>query len=355
MPLHPLITESILEDLEEIALHSESDLKHLVEQDIVITGASGFIGTWLTLSWVAAHKKWSGSGKLWLTSRNPSTVIEMANSIKKNTPVASVSSDIRALTIPDGFANGLIIHAATPASASLNTSDPMTMFNTITEGYDRVLYEARRTKSKVLSLSSGAVYGNQPLTMSHISEEWEGNDSDSASYSAYHEGKRVAETMGEVDASKWGTPIVTARLFAFIAPFLPFGTHFAAGNFMRDALSGSQIKINSGGGSIRSYQYSTDLCSSLWALLARGVPGEKYNVGSDAAVSIRELAQAVARNVKPSSKVIVHGKDTSENVTRYVPSIAKIGKLGVRNLVGLDAALQRTAQWSIQAAKESNQ
>lgn len=351
MPLHPFITESILNDLDEITLRSESDLKQLIDQNIVITGASGFVGKWLTLSWITAHKKWSGSGKLLLTSRDTSVVKEMADSIVRNDAVASLQSEIRTLAIPAQYANGLIIHAATPASASLNTSDPMTMFNTITEGHSQILSEARRLNSKVLFLSSGAVYGKQPLSMSHISEEWEGDHSESGDYSAYHEGKRTAETMSNIAKDRWGTSIVTARLFAFIAPYLPFGAHFAAGNFIRDALNSSLIEINSGGGSIRSYQYSTDLCSSLWTLGSRGVPGEKYNVGSDVAISIKELAQAVIKNVNPLAKMIIRGVDTSGNVTRYVPSTTKINNLGASNFVGLDEALKRTAQWSLQAAK----
>ena len=40
------------------------------------------------------------------------------------------------------------------------------------------------------------------------------------------------------------------------------------------------------------YQYATDLCSNLWALAVRGTTGEKYNVGSDAGVTIKALAEA---------------------------------------------------------------
>ena len=104
--------------------------------------------------------------------------------------------------------------------------------------------------------------------------------------------------------------------------------------------------IKSGGGSVRSYQYGTDLCSSLWALLVRGTKGEKYNVGSDAAVSIKELAQSVARNVNPSAEVVITGTDTHENTTRYLPSINKITReLNVRNNVDLEQAIKRTASW----------
>lgn len=72
---------------------------------------------------------------------------------------------------------------------------------------------------------------------------------------------------------------------------------------MRDALRGANIVIKSGGGSIRSYQNSTDLCCYLWALAVRDKTGEKYNIGSDEPISIRDLARAVVRNVNPTAEV----------------------------------------------------
>jgi dTDP-glucose 4,6-dehydratase len=340
------ITQSLLSDLEEVNEHSRSDLEHLVNSNVVITGASGFIGTWLALSWASARKEFRGEGKLLLTSRSPHSIMEQALKIDEKCPVRVISSEIKNFTIPDEFHKGHIIHAATPASASLNSDDPYTMFNVIIEGQERILAEALRTSSRLLFLSSGAIYGNQPLDLEKLSEEYTFDKNEGGKISAYHDGKRAAEMQSDIAAIRWGTDVVTARLFAFIAPFLPFGTHFAAGNFMQDALQSSQIVIKSGGGSVRSYQYGTDLCSSLWALLVRGTKGEKYNVGSDAAVSIKELAQSVARNINPLAEVVITGVDTIENTTRYVPSTKKINEeLNIRNNVDLEQAIRRTASW----------
>ncbi len=340
------ITQSLLIDLEEINVHSRDDLEHLVNSNVVITGASGFIGTWLTLSWASARKKYKGEGKLLLTSRSPDGVAQKALKIDSECPVQRIASDIKNFTIPDEFHHGYIIHAATPASASLNSDDPYKMFNVIIEGQQRILAEAIKASSRLLFLSSGAVYGKQPLGLEKLTEEFPFDKNDDDKISAYHDGKRAAEMQSDIAAFRWGTDVVTARLFAFIAPFLPFGTHFAAGNFMQDALKGSQIIIKSGGGSVRSYQYSTDLCRNLWALAVRGKPSEKYNVGSDAGVSIKDLAEAVVRNVNPEAEVVIKGVDTIENTSRYVPSIEKVSsQFKLKNHVGLDEAVIRTAMW----------
>ncbi len=348
------ITQSLLIDLEEINEHSRNDLEKIVNSNVVITGASGFIGTWLSLSWASARQKYQGEGKLLLTSRSPDGVAQKALTIDPQCPVQRIASDIKNFTIPDEFHHGYIIHAATPASASLNSDDPYKMFNVIIEGQQRILTEAFKASSRLLFLSSGAVYGKQPLELEKLTEEFSFDKNDDDKISAYHDGKRAAEMQCDIAVLRWGTDVVTARLFAFIAPFLPFGTHFAAGNFMQDALKGSQIIIKSGGGSVRSYQYSTDLCSSLWALAVRGTTGMKYNVGSDVAVSIRDLAQAVIRNVNPLAEVVITGVDTIENTTRYVPSIEKVStQLKINNHINLDEAIKRTALWWQQQGDKS--
>ena len=347
------ITEQIFSDLEEINENSASDLEEIVNKPLVITGASGFVGTWLTLSWVAAYKKFNGRGQLLITSRNPQSLIPLTKVVDANSPLTALSIDIRNLEIPSEFRNGNLIHAATPASAALNASDPAAMLKVIIEGQERVLAEAVRMNNKVLFLSSGAVYGRQPLDLERIPETWEGAPQIGDSNSAYHEGKRVAELMGNIAASKQGLHFITARLFAFIAPFLPLGTHFAAGNFIRDAVTSNKIEIQSGGGSIRSYLYATDLCSSLWALLARGQSINAYNVGSEQEVSIRNLAAEVVTCTNREAEVVINGFDTSENVTRYIPSVEKIKKeIGVSQTVPLSQALLRTSTWLKETATQ---
>ena len=340
------ITSQILSDLEEIIQTSTSDLEEIVNKPLVITGASGFVGTWLTLSWVAARKRLNGRGQLLITSRNPQSLLPLINVIDSRSPVTALSSDIRNLHIPSEFRNGNLIHAATPASAALNASDPAAMLKIIIEGQERVIVEAVRMNNRLLFLSSGAVYGRQPLDLSHLPETWEGAPQIGDSNSAYHEGKRVAELMGNIAATKQGLHFISARLFAFIAPFLPLGTHFAAGNFIRDALSSNQIEVQSGGGSVRSYLYATDLCSSLWALLARGESLRAYNVGSEREVTIKNLALEVASCINKDADVVVHGIDNYENVNRYVPSVDRaMNELGISQIVSLAQAISRTSTW----------
>jgi len=347
------VTTSLRSDLAEITDASQAELEILVNTDVVITGATGFVGTWLVLSWIHARKQLNGTGKLIVTSRSPDQLRPLIEVIDAKAPVTYIASDITDFQLPNTFTNGLVVHAATPASALLNSTNPSKMLDVIIGGQRQVISECVRTKSRLLFLSSGAVYGRQPLDLEHMPETWEGAPNINTSESAYHEGKRVAELMANIASQHEGLDFVTARLFAFLAPFLPFDTHFAAGNFLRDALSAIPITIKSGGGSVRSYQYGTDLASSLWKLLINGRSGQAYNVGSDETVSIKDLALTIANEVNASTDVHVLGTDTPDNVSRYVPSLSKIhNELHAHNKVGLEEAIRRTSTWAIQSSQK---
>jgi dTDP-glucose 4,6-dehydratase len=85
----------------------------------------------------------------------------------------------------------------------------------------------------------------------------------------------------------------------------------------------------------------------LWAILLRGRPGAAYNVGSEEAVSIADLARRIAAAVKPPPDVRIAGAAIrGGGGDRYVPSTHRVRtELGVTMRVGLDEAIARTMEW----------
>ena len=221
------------------------------------------------------------------------------------------------------------------------------MFKSNLDGTRRVLELAGTCGAqKLLFTSSGAVYGKQPPEMTHIPEEYTGAPETTDTASAYGQSKRACEFLCAAAGSS-GLQAKIARCFAFVGPQLPLNANYAIGNFIRDALQGRSIQVNGDGTPYRSYLYSADLAIWLWTILFRGQSCHPYNVGSDEALTIAELAQMVKEMVAPGVPVDIIGKFIAgKPAERYVPSIERCkSELSLQACILLPEAICRTANW----------
>ena len=216
------------------------------------------------------------------------------------------------------------------------------MHSVIVEGTRHVLDSSQRCSvKKLLYISSGAIYGAQPPTLSHVSESYEGRPTTS-----YGKGKKLAEQLC-FEASAGRFECVIARPFAFVGPYLSLDAHFAIGNFMSDCLRNRPIMINGDGTPLRSYLYAADLVEWLWTILLRGEHGRAYNVGSEDAISISDLAHLVRQCAGTDNEIIVKGEKIEGALpARYVPSVDRVKKeLGLSQHVALADAIHRTIEY----------
>ncbi|MEO5775144.1 MAG: NAD-dependent epimerase/dehydratase family protein [Sphingomicrobium sp.] len=334
-------------DLERMSVSLDPLWPQLAGKRIFMSGGTGFIGRWMLEALAEADRRLDLGVEVALLSRDPEAFAVRAPGLAQHRGFKFVKGDVLTLA-PDGQRYDHVIHAATDASADLNENDPLRMFDTIVTGTRATLDFARAAgATRYFFLSSGAVYGAQPREVEHVAEDYRGGPDLGTHRSAYAEGKRAAEMICTIYARQFDIDIVNARIFALLGPLLSLDIHFAAGNFIRDAMAGRTITVEGAGTAVRSYLYAADLTVWLWTILLRGAKGGVYNVGSEEAVSIAQLAERVSAVLGGGGFEVLGKPDPGWNPGRYVPSTCKIrNELGVEPIVGLDEAIRRTAIWN---------
>ncbi len=336
--------DRIQADLEEQLPFAEPDFVALSGSTLFITGGTGYVGSWLLESLLYANKRLQTGISATVLTRDAKSFRQKHPHLAQNEAILLVEGDVR--SIPDTLPHfDAIIHAATPASAELNREQPFEMMDTVIDGGRRIVELAMKSGAiPLLFTSSGAVYGRQPTSISHVSEEYQGGPDQLSPLSAYSESKRIGEFQCAVAAKAAAVQAKIARLFAFVGPYLPIDRHLAVGNFLADAYHKRPIDVAGDGTTIRSYQYAAEMTTWLWAVLVRGQTLRAYHVGSEEAVTMAELAALVGSSITPTQPIRIHGKpDPTRSLDRYVPSTQRIrDELGVVTTIPIAEGIKRT-------------
>ncbi len=239
-----------------------------------------------------------------------------------------------------------VLHAAASATISPKMP-PIERFEEIVLGTRNVLeFASRINAERFLFVSSGAVYGDQLANEESLSEDRKLTLDSLCETGVYGIAKLQAESLVSMYARRKGFQFVIARCFCFCGPDLDLQSHFAICSFIRDALTSDSILVLGNGMPVRSYLEQSDLANWLLTLLERGRSGEAYNVGSDLAISLADLAATVGRVLAPDKTIIVRDGTSSASTGRYryVPSIAKAKiDLGLSVTVSLESAIKTMA------------
>jgi dTDP-glucose 4,6-dehydratase len=340
------VSELLRDDLDNCLARTRDLWSELRDQRIFITGATGFFGYWLLETLLHANRELQLNTRVTILTRNAANLQQKSPQLACDPALEILTGDIRTFAFPSGeFSH--VIHGATESSAELNAKHPTLMFDTIVEGTRHCLEFAKAAEAKkFLFLSSGAVYGTQSPEVHHVAEDSTCGPNPLDAASAYAEGKRAAELLCTLESRNSNLEVKIARCFAFVGPGMKLDTHFAIGNFIRDQIHGDPIRVTGDGSALRSYMYAGDLMVWLWTILFRGTPLRAYNVGSEQAVSIRELAHSVSEALLPKVGVEILGIPGPGPAQRYVPSTARARQeLGLSCEVPLRDAIRRTQSW----------
>jgi nucleoside-diphosphate-sugar epimerase len=333
-------------DLQHILTHTTDLWEQLRGQRLFLTGGTGFVGSWLLEGFTHACDALGIEAEALVLTRKPDVFRATAPQVARHPSVRLIEGDVRTFAFPEGVCS-YVIHAAAEGVAGAAPGDELDNLAASAAAMQRVFHYAREAGTrKVLLVSSGAVYGRQPSSISHMSEDFIGGTTLSDADSVYGEGKRVAELMCLVEGRRSGIEAKIARGFAFVGPYLPIDARFAIGNFVRDALRGGPVRVTGDGTPRRSYLYAADLAIWLWTILFNGLPARPYNVGSSVEMSLADAAGIVASSVTPEAEVVIERAPTAVSPQRYVPDTRRAQEeLGLRERIDLRESVIRTLAW----------
>jgi len=338
----------IQQDIGHVIQVVGDSLNRLRGKRLLVTGGTGFIGTWLLETVSQINEEWDQPCRVYVPTRNPEGFARKAPHLAARLDITLLPGDVCSFEYPDDACD-FIVHAAAPADPLTLLRDPLGVAETIVDGTQRVLELAARKKvASFLFVSSGAVYGIQPPDLERVPEDYAGGSNIASPGSAYGEAKRYAEMLCALYHQNSGVAVRIARPFTFVGPYQDLNAGFAVTDFIRDALQGLPLHIQGDGTTVRSYYYASDLAAALWRILLDGPVGRAYNVGSDEPISILELARKIILILGTPTEIIVGGKPVpGKRPHRYVPDISRgRSELGLPVGTGLEEALRRTLDWT---------
>lgn len=313
--------------------------KHFGGKKCLVTGGSGFLGSWLCNLFLAA-----GSEVHCLDNFSTgvlSNVRHVVNEKKFKLVRVDVTKNFRYRGKFD-----FVVHMASRASPPDIIRHPIETSKANSIGTLNTLELSRICDAKYLYTSSSEVYGDPVVVPTP--EEYSGRVDPVGPRSSYEEGKRFGESLCKAYVDEYDLDARIIRIFNSYGPRLREDGIYGRviSRFVNQTLRGRSLTIYGTGRQTRSFCYVTDTVRGIASALSRrGLKGVVLNIGSPLEINIIRLARLVmklaGRKLDLSFLPEVPGEPR-----RRCPDIMKARKiLEWEPRVSLEEGLLRTIEW----------
>jgi nucleoside-diphosphate-sugar epimerase len=319
------------------------DLAFLANKSVLITGASGIIGTHFLYG--LRHCQQDLGLKLQVQAVVRKEVPEHLLPLQQAGHANFIAGD---LTDPDFLHRlpkaDLMVHAATYGQPNLFMAEAIGTLKLNTTG-TLALLEKLNPGGKFLFLSTSEVYSG--LETGPFSEEQIGTSNTTHPRSCYIESKRCGEAICNAFRTG-GTQAKSARLSLAYGPGTRRGDQRVLNSFIERALVKKSIDLMDAGAARRTYCYIADAIHQLWQILLHGT-APVYNVGGISHTTIADLANLVGELLQvpvrfPSnnaSGLAGAPGDVSLNLNKFFAEFAPLPFTDLRTGVSRTIAWQR--------------
>ncbi|WP_312518670.1 NAD(P)-dependent oxidoreductase [Anaerospora sp.] len=303
------------EDTEQIISDSRLPWRKMAGTSVLVTGATGLIGTVLVRVLAAANQKYGLKLKLIGSGRDSDKGEMLTRDYGLD---MFISGDIRQSLSTEAIPATVeyIIHCAAITKSADMVAKPVDVITTAVDGTRNVLELAKECHSiSVVYLSSMEVYGQNLL--GEVQEKDLGYLDLCNTRSSYSESKRLCESLCAAYSAQYGVPVKIARLAQTFGAGTPQADTRVFAQFAHSAMAQENIVLHTEGRSRGNYCYLADAVRGLLTLLLCGTNGQAYNIANpEASVTIREMAELVASEV---------GQDRIKTVVEIPSDIEKRG------------------------------
>ncbi len=328
------------EDLKDIT-GQNINFEKLKNKSVLITGASGMIGSYLVRTLVYLNETKNLDIKIYALVRNKNKI---PNDIKN---INIIEQDVCDPINIDAEID-YIIHAASPASPDIMKNHPISVIKANTIGTMNTLDLASIKNATYMFVSSREAYGEPITEKCAFKEDDTGLLNPVNARSCYSEGKRAGETFCATYQAEKGLNIKIVRPAYVYGPGMSLNDSRVQTCFLNDVMNNRDICLNSDGSAIRSYIYISDVISGMFYVLLNS-DDVVYNIADDRCIiSIKDLARTIikasGKDLKLTFNIPKENKGVS-NLSYGILDMSKLCKLGWKPKYNTLEGFKRTIEY----------
>ena len=340
--------EAVSRDFREVWEQLFFDWERFRGKVFYVSGASGYVGSFIVRSLLWANKKGNLGMKIIAAGRSKELLKEVyASDTKSIGKRKALQFHEYSLTERICYRGRIdyIIHTAAPTSPDYFKKQPKATRKAIVDGTHNMLKLARRKHVKgMVHLSTMEAMGNGDFSAPRSEDALGVIDAHNPANSC-RVSKRYTEELCAIFAKKWHVAVSVARLARIISANVTFGSTRIEAELARCVVKKQPLSVPNKGNRVQSCCYITDAVIAILGLLQHGSPAAVYNVAN--AQFLQSWKETVEMLAKRYELGIIRGESSHGN-TAITPETeywgmnpAKIVSLGWKASVTPQEAYSR--------------